>query len=83
MKKWYYWWVSSGIWVLAAVINYFDGKSILGSVISASIFLLFGIAQFFCDRHGEKGKMVMRYICITGTVLVAVFLVAVLIFVLL
>ena len=64
MKRWYLWFVLAGIQVIGGIINYFDGKTIIGSLVSAGIFGLMGIIQFICERNGEKGKKVFRYISI-------------------
>ena len=71
MKRWYLWFVLSGIQVIGGIINYFDGKTIIGSLIGVGIFSFMGITQFICERKGEKGKKVFRYISI-GVLIVAV-----------
>lgn len=80
MKKWYYWLGLSLIWVLAAIFNYFDHKSIMGSIVSAVLFLLLGIGQFFCDRQGEKGKKWLNWIYAGVILLGVVFLLAAIIY---
>ncbi len=74
MKRWYLWFVLAGIQVIGGIINYFDGKTIIGSLIGAGVFGFMGITQFICERNGEKGKKVFRYISI-GVLIVAVALI--------
>ena len=74
MKKWYYWLILTLIWIVAAVINYLDNKSIIGALVVCGVSLLFGLCQYFCDKHGDTGKKVMNYIYISGIILIAVFL---------
>lgn len=64
MKRWYLWFVLAGIQVIGGIINYFDGKQIIASVIAAGLFVFMGVTQFICERKGEKGKKVFRYISI-------------------
>ena len=74
MKKWYYWLILTLIWIVAAVINYLDNKSIIGALVVCGVSLLFGLCQYFCDKHGDTGKKVMNYIYISCIILIAVFL---------
>ena len=64
MKRWYLWFVLAGIQVIGGIINYFDGGQIIAPVIAAGIFGFMGITQFICERNGEKGRKVFRYISI-------------------
>ena len=64
MKKWYYWLILTLIWIIAAVINYLDNKSIIGALVVCGVSLLFGLCQYFCDKHGDTGKKVLHYIYI-------------------
>lgn len=74
MKRWYLWFILAGIQVIGGIINYFDGKTIIGSLIGVGIFSFMGITQFICERKGEKGKKIFRYISI-GVLIVAVALI--------
>ena len=74
MKKnqWYHWFLMAICWVIAGIINYFDGKSIVAAIIGTLLFTALGITQLLCEKHGEKGKKVFRYICIGTLVLLVV-----------
>ncbi len=63
MKKWYLWLVLALIFAIGGVINYFDERSIIGSIIQVCITTFLAFVQFFCDRNGEKGK---KYLSILG-----------------
>ena len=72
MKKWYLWLVFALIYALSDVLNYLDGKSITGAIVQVSIVTVLAVAQLMCDRNGEKGKMVFKYIAaVVAIVLVA------------
>lgn len=64
MSKWYLWFILSGVFALGGILNYFEGRSILAAVIQVSMTVLLAFLQLFCDRMGEKGKKLFRYICI-------------------
>ena len=66
MKKnqWYHWFLMAICWVIAGIINYFDGKNIVAAIIGTLLFIALGITQLLCEKHGEKGKKVFRYTCI-------------------
>ncbi len=68
MKKWYLWLVIGLIFAIGGVINYFDGRSILGQVIQVSITVILAFIQLLCDRKGEKGKKIFNYIGIALSV---------------
>ena len=63
-NKWYHWFLISLCWVIGAIINYFDGKENILMVIGTAFFIAVGITQFVCEKFGEKGKKVFRYIII-------------------
>ncbi len=75
-NKWYIWLIYAGIWVVAGVVNYFEGRDnyYLFQII---VFLLLAPCQFICDKHGEKGRKVFKYICIVTIALCLVYLAAV------
>lgn len=62
MNKWYQWFYITICWAIGGIINYFDGKPIIGSVVAMGISVLFAFIQFFCYRKGEKGRKAYRYI---------------------
>ena len=74
MKKnqWYHWFLMAICWVIAGIFNYFDGKNIVAAIIGTLLFIALGITQLLCEKHGEKGKKVFRYICIGTIVLLVV-----------
>ena len=78
MKRWYLWFVLAGIWVIAGIVNYFNDKTIIGSFVAVGIFSFMGIAQILCERNGEKGKKVFRFICIGVTIVLVVALICLL-----
>lgn len=72
MTKWYYWLWLAGIWVLGAIMNYFEGRIITSTIIPMAVFLILALCQFICDKHGKKGKKIFKYICIGGFLLCVV-----------
>ncbi len=68
MKKWYYWLVFAGIWLIGGILNCVEGTSIVPTLPPCTIFLILALSQWICDKRGEKGKKFFRYICIVGTV---------------
>ncbi len=72
-NKWYYWLIFALIWIIAGVVNYFDGRDnyFLFQIV---IFLALAPCQYICDKYGEKGKKVFKYICIGVIVLCVVYL---------
>ena len=78
-NRWYIWFIQAGIWGIAGIINYFDGKKIIGSLIAVGIFSFMGIAQVICERNGEKGKKVFRFICIASIIVLVVALICLLV----
>lgn len=79
MKKWYYWLILTLIWIVAAVINYLDNKSIIGALVVCCVSFLFGLCQYFCDKYGDAGKKVLHYIYVSGIVIAAFLLIVVLV----
>lgn len=63
MQKWYYWLFLTAGFGLGGIVNYFDGRSIASSVIQGSVTIFLAITQLLCERKGEAGKKVFRYIC--------------------
>lgn len=71
MKAWYQWLYLSLCYVVIGVINYFDGKQIISAIVAVCMSAVLAFAQFFCDRKGEKGKRIFRYISI-GTIIILI-----------
>ena len=71
-SKWYHWFLISLCWVVGGIINYFDGKDNTLMAIGTAVFIALGITQFICEKHGEKGKKVFRYIIIGTLIIMAV-----------
>ena len=78
MRKWYYWFGFTLIWLLAALLNFYDGKNITINIIQAVLFFALGVCQFFCDKHGSKGRKILNgiytgiFILIVAMILVAI-----------
>lgn len=79
MKKWYYWLVLSAIFAAGGVINYIDGKNIIGQIIQVALTILLAFTQLFCERKGEKGMKTFRYIGIALIVLLIAWIIIALI----
>ena len=75
MKKWYWWLVLALIFAVCGAINYFNGKGIAGAVIQVIITSVLAVAQFLCDKKGEKGKKVFRYICMAAIAVIVICLI--------
>ena len=74
MKKWYQWFYLSLGFAAGGILNYLDGKSITPSLISVAIPLILGLIQFFCEKKGEKGKKVFKYISIAVIILLVLWM---------
>ena len=77
MKKFYYCFIISAIWIIAAIANYYDGGNsflVIYNLSAAALFITLGIAQFFLDKKGEKGKKLLKWIYIFTFVGIMVFL---------
>ena len=75
MKKWYQWFYLSLGFAVGGILNYFDGKRIIGAIISVSITLILGFIQFLCDKKGEKGKKAFKYLSIAVIILLIVWII--------
>lgn len=75
MKKWYLWLVLALIYALSGVLNYLDGKSITGAIVQVSIVTVLAVAQLVCDRNGEKGKRVFKYIAAVVAIVLVVWMI--------
>ena len=71
MKKWWMWYIQSGIWALVLIINLIDKRSdivIYFNIFVVSMFSIMGIVQYLCEKKGEKGKLLFKRIA-TGVVI--------------
>ncbi len=75
MKKWYYWIFPSLGFALGAMWSNLDGTRGATAFIPAIGMAILALIQFFCDRKGEKGKKVFRYISIAAIVLLTAWLI--------
>lgn len=62
--------------MIAGMVNYFTGSDnyFLFQIV---LFLLLAPCQYICDKHGEKGKKIFKYICIAAIAVCLVYLAAV------
>ena len=79
MKKWYLWFVLSAIFAASGVINYLDGKNIIGQIIQVILTIILAFLQLICDKNGEKGKRIFRNIEIGIIALLMIWIIIVLI----
>ena len=86
MKKWWNWFLLSGIQVIICIIRYFerykyinDGHAVISGYLSAAIlFTVLGILQYFCEKHGEKGQKLFNLICKVTAIILFLFLIIIL-----
>ncbi len=74
MKKWYLWLFLTLIFAVCGAISYAGKENITDDVIMVCITSVLAVSQFFCDRNGEKGKKIFRYICIATIVVIIIYL---------
>lgn len=74
MKKWYQWLFLSLGFCVGGALSCLDGRSIVASFIPAIVMALLAIVQFFCEKKGEKGKGVIKYISISAMALLVIWL---------
>ena len=75
MKKWYYWLLFSGIWMIGAIIDYIEERN--NPFVAWTInpfkyvliiyFLILALFQFICDKRGKQ--RIFKYITIGGFLL--------------
>ena len=83
MKKWYLWFILSGIWALAALFNTLEKRSVFAIGYNLALVVLFaalGIAQRICDQKGERGKKIFHRICMVLTLLAVLAAVLIMVF---
>lgn len=67
MSNCWTWFMLSGTWILVAILNILDKRSnaVIGfNIFSAVLFAALGLTQYFCNKKGEKGKGVFKWVCI-------------------
>ena len=69
MKRWYQWFYLSLGFAAGGILSYCNGKSITPSLMSVAVFLILGLIQFLCEKKGEKGKKVFKYISVAVIIL--------------
>ncbi len=79
MKKWYYWFILSAVFAAGGIINYIDKKQIIGQIIQVILTVLLAFLQLICDKNGEKGKRIFRYIGIGLIALLIIWIIIMLI----
>lgn len=77
MKKWYFWLILTVLYAVCGILNYFDGDNITLDIVAVCITAVLAVSQFFCDRNGEKGKKIFKYICIAAIIVVVICLLSI------
>lgn len=65
MVKWYYSLILAAIWIIAAFVNYLEGKAkeiIFFNVFTICIFVSLAVFQFIFSKKGKKGYRILRVI---------------------
>ena len=65
MKKWWMWYIQSGIWLFVLIINLIDKRSdivIYFNIFVVCMFSIMGVVQYLCEKQGEKGKILFKRI---------------------
>ena len=62
MKAWYQWLYLSLCYAVGGVINYYNNRPIISAIVGVCITAVLAFVQLFCDKKGEKGKKIFRYI---------------------
>ena len=76
MKEWYHWFFMTLCYVGVGIINYCSGRQIIYAVIAVSLTTALAFVQYFCDKRGEKGKRIFRYVCIGIIAILTVWLIS-------
>ena len=80
MKKWYQWFYLAIGFAIGGIVNYFDDRQTIAPVIQVGIAVALGFIQFFCERKGETGKKVFKYISIVMLILLVISLLCLVIY---
>lgn len=75
MKAWYQWFYLSLCYTVGGVINYHYNKQIISAIVGVCITVVLAFVQLFCDKKGEKGKKIFRYISIGAIIFLIVWIV--------
>lgn len=70
MKKWYIWLILALIFALDGVQQFISGGNVLSRVIQVVIAVVLAITQYICDKKGERGVRVFKYICMVLTIII-------------
>lgn len=73
MKQWWQWFILAGLWLLAAVLNFTEGRNfvVIGyNVFAVLLALALGFLQRFCDKKGDAGKKLFKRIAIAAVLLI-------------
>ena len=72
MQRWYMWFIFAGLWTSAAIFNIYDKRgsiSIGYNIFAAILFLILGIAQYYCNKKGKKATPLISVIAIAIVVI--------------
>ena len=69
MKKWYQWFYLALGFAAGGMLNHFDGRSFAPSFLPVTISLILALIQFLCEKKGEKGKKVLKYLSVAVIIL--------------
>jgi len=70
------WLLLALIFAIGGIINYFDGRNILAQVIQTSVAIILAFIQLLCDKKGAKGKKIFNYIAMTLSVILGIWIIA-------
>ena len=75
MKEWVRWLVLDICWIVITVMNIVKGqkskKVIIADIAIIGVFTLLVIVQLLCDKHGERGRKIMKALTIVTCVVIA------------
>lgn len=76
MKEWVRWLILDICWIAITVMNIIKGQKsknvIIADIVFVVLFSLLVLAQYICDKFGERGKKVMQVLTVITGVVVAV-----------
>lgn len=75
MKEWVRWLVLDICWIVITVMNIVKGQKsknvIIADIAVIGVFTLLVVAQLICDKHGERGRKIMKALTIVTCVVIA------------
>ena len=75
MKEWVRWLVLDICWIVITVMNIVKGQKsknvIIADIAIIGVFTLLVIVQLLCDKHGERGRKIMKALTIVTCVVIA------------